>query len=89
MSFFIKTIDHILLAAPNGCEQRAREFYANILGLHEIEKPEGLKKRRGVWFSSGNVEIHIGVEEPFSPAKKAYPAFQVENLHDLKLHLQA
>lgn len=60
-----------------------------MLGLKEIEKPEKLKKRGGVWFTFGNYEIHIGVEDPFSPAKKAHPAFVVENLDGLKYHLQA
>ena len=40
--------------------------------------------RGGVWFSSGNVEIHISKEQPLTPAKKAYPAFLVENLQNLK-----
>ncbi|MEH7747593.1 glyoxalase, partial [Neobacillus drentensis] len=39
MSFAIKKIDHIQLAAPMGCEEAAREFFGGILGLIEVEKP--------------------------------------------------
>ncbi|MFA9559633.1 VOC family protein [Evansella sp. AB-rgal1] len=85
--FSVKKIDHIQLAAPKGSEGRAKQFFVDVLGFDEVEKPGVLKKRGGVWFSLGVTQIHIGIEEPFSPAKKAHPAFEVENLEDLKEHL--
>jgi catechol 2,3-dioxygenase-like lactoylglutathione lyase family enzyme len=91
-SFFMyrfRAIDHIQLAAPKGCENQARGFFIDILGFEEMEKPTELKKRGGVWFRNGNIQIHIGVEEPFAPAKKAHPAFEVENIEALKKHLIA
>ncbi|SEN24029.1 Catechol 2,3-dioxygenase [Mesobacillus persicus] len=87
MSFVFKSIDHIQLAAPSGAEDAARRFFVDILGFDEIEKPDALKKRGGVWFSCGKLQVHIGIEEPFSPAKKAHPAFEVENIEELKVHL--
>ncbi|MBS4177470.1 VOC family protein [Lederbergia citrea] len=87
MSFIVKRLAHIQLAAPKGSEEAARGFFKGILGFDEIEKPEELRKKGGVWFGFGNYEVHIGIEEPFSPAKKAHPAFEVENIEDLKLHL--
>lgn len=87
MSFAFKSIDHVQLAAPKGSEIIAKHFFGEILGFQEVEKPEVLKKRGGVWFQFGNYQIHIGIEEPFAPAKKAHPAFQVENLEALKTHL--
>lgn len=87
MSFVIKKIDHVQLAAPKGCEPKARDFFGEILGFQEIEKPEELKKRGGVWFEFGGFQIHIGVEDNFTPAKKAHPAFEVQNLDGLKIKL--
>jgi catechol 2,3-dioxygenase-like lactoylglutathione lyase family enzyme len=87
MSFAFKSIDHVQLAAPKGSEDIAKRFFGEILGFQEVEKPEVLKKRGGVWFQFGNYQIHIGIEEPFAPAKKAHPAFQVENIETLKTHL--
>lgn len=87
MTFTFTAIDHIQLAAPKGSEEEARRFFKDILQFNEIEKPEVLRKRGGVWFGIGNLQIHIGIEEPFSPAKKAHPAFEIENLEALKQHL--
>lgn len=89
MTFIIKKIDHIQLAAPQGSEEKARNFYTDLLGFQEIEKPTPLKKRGGVWFAVGNQQVHIGIAEPFVPAKKAHPAFEVDNLERLKHHLSA
>lgn len=85
--FTFKAIDHIQLAAPKGSEDIARQFFRDILGFEEMEKPEQLKKRGGVWFRCGNIQVHIGVEDPFSPARKAHPAFEIENIEALKNHL--
>lgn len=87
MTFTFKRIDHIQLAAPKGSEQEARNFFSGMLGLKELEKPADLKKKGGVWFQLGSCQLHIGIEEPFSPAEKAHPALEVENLKVVKQHL--
>ena len=73
----ILAIDHVQLAAPAGCEENARWFFAGLLGLLEIEKPEPLRSRGGVWFAVGTQQLHVGVEEAFAPARKAHPALIV------------
>ncbi len=75
MRTYIQGIDHVQVAAPVGCEEEAREFYSNKIGMEEIPKPEELKKRGGCWFKCGNQEIHIGVEQNFTPAKKGTSGF--------------
>ena len=69
-------IDHIQLAAPPGCEEAARRFFGELLGLEEIPKPEPIRARGGVWFRVGPHELHIGVEPGFAPARKAHPGFR-------------
>jgi catechol 2,3-dioxygenase-like lactoylglutathione lyase family enzyme len=76
----ILAIDHVQLAMPVGEEEKAREFFINILGFHEIPKPVELAKRGGAWFESESVRLHIGVEADFRPAHKAHPAFLVDDL---------
>lgn len=66
----ILSIDHVQLAMPAGQESKSRAFYGVILGIPEVEKPEALQTRGGVWFESGAVKIHLGVEDDFLPAKK-------------------
>ncbi len=68
-------IDHVQLAAPAGCEDDARAFFGELLGLDEIEKPEALRARGGAWFQVGAQQLHVGVEPGFAPARKAHPAF--------------
>jgi catechol 2,3-dioxygenase-like lactoylglutathione lyase family enzyme len=80
----ITRIDHIQVAAPNGCEAEARKFYGSILGLTEIEKPAPLRARGGCWFQCGDQQLHIGVEDAFQPAQKAHPAFAVSDLGKLR-----
>jgi hypothetical protein len=68
---------HVQLAAPPGSEHEARQFFGGLLGLTEIEKPEPLRERGGVWFALGDQQLHIGVTPDFSPATKAHPALRV------------
>ena len=85
----IAHLDHLQLAAPEGCEAAARDFYGALLGMREIEKPEPLRARGGCWFECGTQQLHIGVEKDFHPAKKAHPAFAATNLDSLRQALLA
>ena len=82
-------IDHVQVAAPAGCEAEARAFYGGLLGLEELPKPELLRGRGGCWFRAGTNELHVGVEEPFVPARKAHPGFVVDDLVALAARLRA
>src|SRR5690349_6827059 len=76
----ITGIDHVQVAAPAGCEDEARAFYGGLLGLTELPKPEALAARGGCWFRAGAQELHVGVDDPFAPARKAHPGFVVADL---------
>lgn len=73
-------IDHVQLAMPASGEDRARGFYAGVLGLREVPKPADLAARGGCWFEGGGAHIHLGVEEDFRPARKAHPALLIDDL---------
>jgi len=79
-------LHHVQVACPPGGEALARRFYADALGLTEVEKHEDLRGRGGAWFRAYDVdgvitaELHVGVEDPFAPARKAHPAFVVPDL---------
>lgn len=76
----ITGLDHVQVAIPRGSEAAARAFYRDLLGMTELAKPPALAGRGGCWFSSGSAVLHLGVDEPFSPARKAHPAFLVTAL---------
>ena len=82
-------LDHVQLAMPSGGEERARRFYGELLGIPELRKPAALAARGGVWFESGAVKIHLGVDPDFRPARKAHPALLVQNLAALVSRLRA
>ncbi len=71
---------------PAGEEAAARAFYGDLLGLTEVAKPAGLAGRGGVWFGEG---LHLGVETPFAPARKAHPALAVGDLDAVAARLAA
>jgi catechol 2,3-dioxygenase-like lactoylglutathione lyase family enzyme len=62
--------------APRGGSGEARRFYADVVGLAEIERPPTMGGT-GVWFRVGSRELHISEHEPFAPAPKAHPAFEL------------
>jgi catechol 2,3-dioxygenase-like lactoylglutathione lyase family enzyme len=76
-------LDHVQIAIPRGQEEEARRFYRDIVGLSEIDKPEALRHRGGVWFELGNNQLHLGVADPFAPAKKAHPGINCTELETL------
>jgi catechol 2,3-dioxygenase-like lactoylglutathione lyase family enzyme len=77
-------IHHVQLAMPAGEEEDAVRFYAGTLGLEQVPKPAELSPRGGVWFKSGTLEVHLGVEDQFRPAVKAHPAILVLGLERLR-----
>ena len=87
-------LHHVQVACPAGGEDDARRFWRDGLGLTEVDKPAELAGRGGCWFraydASGAVtaELHVGVEEPFAPARKAHPAFVVDDLDGVASRLR-
>ena len=88
-------LHHVQVACPAGGEDVVRRFYGDGLGLTEVEKPEALHGRGGAWFRSyddhGEVvaELHVGVEDPFVPARKAHPAFLVDDVDTAAYRLRS
>src|SRR5262245_47170115 len=83
----LRDIDHLQLAMPEGQEQAVRDFYGGILKMREVEKPEALRRRGGLWFTLGDRQVHLGVERDFRPAGKAHPGFLVEDMTALRAAL--
>lgn len=86
-------LHHVQVSMPRGEEAAARRFYGQALGLVEVDKPPALAARGGCWFRSYageqggervTAEIHLGVEDPFDPARKAHPALVVEAVIELE-----
>ena len=83
-------LHHVQVVCPPGGEDDARRFYVDGLGLTEVDKPAELAGRGGAWFraydgaGAVSAELHVGVEEPFGPARKAHPAFVLASEAELQ-----
>jgi catechol 2,3-dioxygenase-like lactoylglutathione lyase family enzyme len=79
----LTALHHVQVSCPSSGEAEVRRFYGGLLGLVEVDKPPELAARGGVWFRGDSYELHVGVETPFVPARKAHPAFEVEDVDAL------
>jgi len=84
----ITRLDHVQLAMPVGAEPDAVGFYEGVLGIAQVPKPAHLAVRGGCWFGDGPLKVHLGVEADFRPARKAHPAFLVDDLSALVARLR-
>jgi catechol 2,3-dioxygenase-like lactoylglutathione lyase family enzyme len=82
-------LHHVLLAIPAGSEDPCRSFYVGVLGMVEQPKPPALAARGGLWVRADGLELHLGVEADFRPARKAHPRIRVHGLDALADHLEA
>jgi catechol 2,3-dioxygenase-like lactoylglutathione lyase family enzyme len=84
---FSYELHHVQLAIPPGSEDQCRAFYVGVLGMVEVEKPPVLAARGGLWLRADALEIHLGVEQDFRPARKAHPGIRVQDLDGLAKRL--
>ncbi|MGZ4609566.1 MAG: VOC family protein, partial [Actinomycetes bacterium] len=82
-------LHHVQLAAPAGSEDRLRWFYVEVLGMSEVPKPPALAARGGAWFRSGGLELHLGIEADFHPARKAHPGILVADIDAVVARIRA
>lgn len=85
----ISEIHHVQVTVPHDAEEQARQFYCQMLGLHEIKKPEVIGDRGGFWVQVGNRQIHVGAEDGVERlATKAHIAYQVTDLAEMRKRLE-
>jgi len=70
MTYYIIGLDHIQLAAPEGCEAEARHFFNNLLGWTEIPKPEALRKRVVYGLSVADTKCILAYKKISFPLQK-------------------
>lgn len=86
--FTLDGLHHVELAIPEAAEDQCRDFWGEVLGMTELEKPPVLAARGGCWFRGGGLEVHLGVEQDFRPAKKAHPGILVSSIRSLAERLE-
>lgn len=82
-------VNHVQITIPEGREQEARQFYCSLMGLQEIEKPSVLLPNGGFWLQSGNIQVHVGVEEGVDRlTTRAHVAYEVKGIDDWRAKLE-
>ena len=86
-------IAHAQILIPAGREDEARRFYCGVLGLHEIEKPEALRVRGGLWLAVGEAQqLHVGVERGEwrdRAGSREHLAYEVDDVEAARARLEA
>jgi catechol 2,3-dioxygenase-like lactoylglutathione lyase family enzyme len=83
-------VDHVQITVPPKAVLQARAFYCDLLGLHEIAKPECLRERGGFWLQVGDRQVHIGTETGVNrQATKAHVAYAVRDIAHWRARLAA
>ena len=83
----IAGLDHVQIAIPPEGLEAARAFYVGVLGFEEEARPPG--RSPGLWLRAPGTVLHLGTEAPFTPARKAHPAFLVADLAAARAELDA
>ncbi|QUS58533.1 VOC family protein [Pseudovibrio brasiliensis] len=84
----ILSLQHFNLPIAPGGDKLAREFYVDLLGFEEVERPESIRHRPGGWFSVGSINLHLSVQDPFVANKVGHPAFVVDDIIKLAQRLR-
>ena len=74
-----KRVDHINISVPRERLEEAFEFYSEVLGLEQIERPDKIFGSKGYWFDIGDVQLHISCEKPL-PRSTRHTAFEVTDI---------
>lgn len=80
-------LDHVNVTTPQELEREVVDWYAEVLALPVVAKPEGTRPL-GAWFRAGNQEIHVSVD-PHNPPKTAHFALAVDELEPVVERLRA
>jgi catechol 2,3-dioxygenase-like lactoylglutathione lyase family enzyme len=78
--------DHINICVPPERLEEARRFYADVIGLPEMYRPD-VFGAPGYWFKVADIELHIGIEPAKAPSIR-HMAFEVRNLEEAQKLLE-
>jgi catechol 2,3-dioxygenase-like lactoylglutathione lyase family enzyme len=87
MTITITELDHVNVTVPRPLEQAAKNFYASILGLKEVPKPESSRGRGGAWYQLNDVQLHLSLEDTTEGhASRRHVCFLVADLDAARSH---
>ena len=77
----ITKLHHVNVTVPAALEEAAKSFYGNLLGLEQIEKPDGPRKYIGAWYQLGESQLHLSIEkEPRNRDSNRHVCYSVSDV---------
>jgi catechol 2,3-dioxygenase-like lactoylglutathione lyase family enzyme len=77
----ITKLHHVNVTVPAALEEAAKNFYGNLLGLKQIEKPDGPRKYIGAWYQLGKSQLHLSIEkEPRNQDSNRHVCYSVSDV---------
>ena len=74
-------LHHVNVTVPAALEEAAKNFYGNLLGLEQIEKPDGPRKYIGAWYQLGESQLHLSIEkEPRNQDSNRHVCYSVSDV---------
>lgn len=74
-------LHHVNVTVPKSLEDATKRFYAEVMGMQEVPKPEELRKRGGAWYQLGPVQLHLSIENlEGAPVSKRHVCYTVTDL---------
>jgi catechol 2,3-dioxygenase-like lactoylglutathione lyase family enzyme len=79
-------LHHVNVTVPGEAETAAKHFYAHVLGLEEIDKPDA-SRSRGAWYRLGAAQLHLSVEDA-QPLSRRHVCYQVRDVASAERHFR-
>lgn len=81
MGIGIIEVNHVNVVVTPDLEEATKHFYAEVLGLKQIPKPEGTRQFVGAWYQIGATQLHLSLEdEPQNAASDRHVCYRVADL---------
>jgi catechol 2,3-dioxygenase-like lactoylglutathione lyase family enzyme len=81
MGIGVIEVNHVNVTVPADLEHAAKEFYGEVLGLKQLEKPDGPRKYVGAWYELGSSQLHLSIEDdPQNHASNRHVCYRVSDL---------
>ena len=83
----VVALEHVSVTSPADLEEEVVAWYRDLLGLEEMDKPEGTRSK-GAWFRIGEQQVHITIDE-HNPSREAHFGLVVDDFGDVVERLRA
>jgi catechol 2,3-dioxygenase-like lactoylglutathione lyase family enzyme len=89
MSLEIIELSHVNVTVPQALEDATKHFYGVILGLKQLQKPEGSRTNVGAWYQLGDLQLHLSIEEEIdNQASDRHVCYVVRDVTDAAQHFR-